>query len=147
MFRKEGPLSISRGQPALTMFTFPTSDIDQTLHFHCDHNQSESIRSDRRTAVAPYGAPRTALPTQACSNAGAIAPRCSNAPRNRQPSLAASVPDSTARCPGHASEPVSEDGKSHIPQRPTLGIGQHQAFHGSDFCSNLRPSLLKIWQH
>jgi hypothetical protein len=33
---------------------------------------------------------------------------------------------------------------SHIPQRPTLGIGQHQAFHGSDSCGNPRPSLLKI---
>jgi hypothetical protein len=32
----------------------------------------------------------------------------------------------------------------HIPQRPTLGIGQHQAFHGSDSCSNPRSSLLKI---
>jgi len=33
---------------------------------------------------------------------------------------------------------------SHIPQRPTLSIGQHQAFHGSDSRSNPRPSLLKI---
>jgi hypothetical protein len=34
----------------------------------------------------------------------------------------------------------------HIPQRPTLGIAQHQAFHGRDSCSNPRPSLLKIWK-
>jgi hypothetical protein len=32
----------------------------------------------------------------------------------------------------------------HIPQRPTLRIGQHQAFHGSESCSDPRPSLLKI---
>jgi hypothetical protein len=34
----------------------------------------------------------------------------------------------------------------HIPQRPTLSIGQHQAFHGSDSCSDPRLSLLKIWE-
>jgi hypothetical protein len=33
---------------------------------------------------------------------------------------------------------------SHIPQRPTLNIGQHQALHGSDSRSNPRQSLLKI---
>jgi hypothetical protein len=32
----------------------------------------------------------------------------------------------------------------HIPQRPTLSIGQHQALHGNDSCSNPRQSLLKI---
>jgi hypothetical protein len=34
----------------------------------------------------------------------------------------------------------------HIPQRPTLSIGQHQAFHGRDSCSNPHLDLLKIWE-
>jgi hypothetical protein len=35
---------------------------------------------------------------------------------------------------------------AHIPQRPALGIVQHQAFHGRDSCSNPRLSLLKIFE-
>jgi hypothetical protein len=40
--------------------------------------------------------------------------------------------------------PLMRMENSHIPQRPTFGIGQHQAFHGSDSSSNPRLSLLKI---
>lgn len=35
-------------------------------------------------------------------------------------------------------------GKPPYPQRSTLSIGQHQAFHGSDFCNNPRLNLLMM---
>jgi hypothetical protein len=87
-------------------------------------------------AAAPYGALHKALEPRLIPTLTPLL-YAVQMPENSSAVSCSVSPDSTARCPGYASRPWMRMDNPHIPQRPTLRAGQHQAFHDSESCSTL----------